>query len=321
MNHMYSLDVGYTWFMVEIDKITRSLTTVETTIYEHTDAVSSEIMEQHGVATPSIPAKNTLTLNHGEWPDELGKDAGGVYIPDAQLILVEEVPVRMQYAKSLLHELIHFKSHIAMQDGEVSDPKKDQVYVFDSDYRVGLTIKAANMKDAYFLNLNEAITEELVKRFSKKLFDDPLFAQEKEDFHTMKQANQGMKEEGETDQGIPVMDDPDLVYVNLYEPEDPEAKMLMPDRFADDSVLYAVTYAYPKQREVLRELVQKIYARNEDAFADADAVFDEFARASLSGNLLPLGKLVDETFGAGTFRNIIEADADIHKLQQIVKGL
>ena len=43
---------------------------------------------------------------------------------------------------------------------------------------------------------------------------------------------------------------------------------------------------------------------------DKEEVFDLFASAALTGNLLTIGKLIDKTFGLGTFRKIGEMGND-----------
>jgi hypothetical protein len=41
----------------------------------------------------------------------------------------------------------------------------------------------------------------------------------------------------------------------------------------------------------------------------------------LGGNLLTIGKLIDRTFGKGTFRKIGESDSDPKKLREFIGSL
>lgn len=301
----------------ELEEISRPKTPEEIKLHERADEISNSILEKYDLDLFSLPEKNVLIVKRGQWPEEVPKDAGGLYNPEAQLIALEESPIRMEYAKNLLHEQLHFKSYNALQ--AVTD--KEKKTFFTSDYRVGLTIRTRDGEQLFFRNINEAITEELVKRHSDELFADPVFSEERQQFKTMQEANQRMKEQGQTDRVMGVIDNPDTIYANIFFADSEMADILAPDRGEGEQVFHSVQFSYPKQREVLQELTEKIYERNEDEYEDPAEVFDEFARAALSGRLLPLAKLVDNTFGSGTFRNLGEADPDIDELQAVVDGL
>jgi hypothetical protein len=72
---------------------------------------------------------------------------------------------------------------------------------------------------------------------------------------------------------------------------------------------------------MLNTLIDKLFDRNKDKFFDREEVFDVFARAAMTGRMVPLGRLVDTTFGAGTFRLIGESDSDIQKQIALVDSL
>jgi hypothetical protein len=80
-------------------------------------------------------------------------------------------------------------------------------------------------------------------------------------------------------------------------------------------------YSYRRPRKIYATLYDKLYAANKAEFNNADEVKDLAVKAVLTGNILPLGKLIDKTFGKGTFRAIGEADADIEKLEQFIGAL
>jgi len=72
---------------------------------------------------------------------------------------------------------------------------------------------------------------------------------------------------------------------------------------------------------MLNDLLDKLYQKNQDKFKDREQVFDVFAKSMLSGNLLPVGRLVDRTLGKGTFRKIGELDKDIQKQKEFIEKL
>lgn len=64
--------------------------------------------------------------------------------------------------------------------------------------------------------------------------------------------------------------------------------------------------SYEKGREYLNDLVDVIFRENEDKFKDRDEVFEIFFKAMMTGNILPLGRIIEKTLGKGSFRRIGE---------------
>jgi hypothetical protein len=50
--------------------------------------------------------------------------------------------------------------------------------------------------------------------------------------------------------------------------------------------------------------VKETYERNPGHFTSTEEVFKVFAEAVLSGRLLELARLIDQTFGKGAFRKL-----------------
>lgn len=67
-------------------------------------------------------------------------------------------------------------------------------------------------------------------------------------------------------------------------------------------------FVYPKERLQFDELIDKIYEKNreDEDFKDREEVFNLFARATMSGRLLTLVRLIEKTFGKGAFRKLGE---------------
>jgi len=83
----------------------------------------------------------------------------------------------------------------------------------------------------------------------------------------------------------------------------------------------AVDFAYSGERNALQQLCVKLSHRDEELYPSPKAVFDAFAKAMLNGDVLKLGRAIDQTFGKGTFRKIGEAKDDSVQLQKIVNSL
>jgi len=61
-----------------------------------------------------------------------------------------------------------------------------------------------------------------------------------------------------------------------------------------------------QERVDLHTFIYDIFIRNNDKFDSEEEVFDLFARAVLSGRLLPLARIIEKTYGKGSFRQIGE---------------
>jgi hypothetical protein len=161
----------------------------------------------------------------------------------------------------------------------------------------------------FFSSLNEAITEEIVKRYffknAKALSENPLFAQE------IKQSREVIREHpnAKTNLGEPLFDS-DTYYA--------EIKKISDDNKVTTILTKAFTYA--KERWALNTLINKLFERNRKNFKNTDEVFEVFEKGMMTGNILPIGRLVDGTFGKGTFRKIGESE-DLEVFSSIVKSL
>ena len=68
--------------------------------------------------------------------------------------------------------MLHMKSYHALQ---ITNGKNSEL----DAYRIGLIVYMRDGKKMYFTNLNEAITEEITKRFVSKFFNNPIFSKER----------------------------------------------------------------------------------------------------------------------------------------------
>lgn len=63
---------------------------------------------------------------------------------------------------------------------------------------------------------------------------------------------------------------------------------------------------YKQEREKLNKLIDELYEGNRDRFNNREEVFDVFARAVMTGRLSPVARLIEKTFGKGSFRELGE---------------
>jgi hypothetical protein len=200
-----------------------------------------------------LPNVEAVKKNTGEDLFAEGK-AGGHYFPlHSQIGLYEEDP------KILIHEMVHMQSFQSWKS-------EDNVV---SERRMGMAITDKN-QDRYYAWLNEAITEELTRRF---VIDDlanqeVLYAQEK--------LGELRKQ---------------------YKKERLKKKFGLGNKNWDG-------FAYFEERQKFSQLVRAIYKKNKDMYANEEEVFRLFTEAALNGRLLPLAREIEKTYGKGAFRQL-----------------
>jgi hypothetical protein len=184
---------------------------------------------------------------------------------------------------------MHFKSYQSIQ---ITDQKRIELY------RLGFIVNSHNRRDRYFQNINEAITEKLSKQFyNYELKSTPLFQAEIEDAERLREHSlAAAKNLAETEDAIDIFQ-------------------------ADFNNHTFECFSYLEQRRALDELIDKLFFKNREEFRSRKQISDMFVKAMLGGNILPIGKLIDRTFGKGTFRKIGELDAEPEKLKEFVDAL
>ena len=207
-------------------------------------------------------------------PDE----AGGLYVEETQGVVAFSEEDDLAFAERVAHEAIHANSFSSFaRAGEEFSLR-----------RIGLTVVGGDGR-RYFHDLNEGLTEELAKRFDRK--------------HS-----------GEIpglEKAVKVREE----FIGMVRAKNPEAntdeiRSVIAKQRQDGTWTTTVEeYVYPKERKELRELVNEIYERNTGRFGTSDDVFQLFVQAAFTGRITELGRLVESTFGNGSFRKLGERTA------------
>lgn len=188
----------------------------------------------------------------------------------------------------IFHELTHFHSYGSFQ----ADESDNGTPTFDS-YRVGLAVIARQNKNTqkptYLENLNEAVTEETANRLYAEIpEDDPELGKFAE---YRKRLTMSLEE----DQGTL------LVQNRLRSHWVTEAKQ-------EEGGMIIFYSTYVAEKNMMFDMLKKIAERNPEQFdgqspKEAEEVlFEMLQKAMFTGNILPFGRLFNETFGNGKFR-------------------
>jgi hypothetical protein len=261
------------------------------------NSATNALRRDYGLTNFDWPAANVHVITEEGWPEH--EESLGMFEPMRQAIFVREDPSREPFLATLVHEMLHAKSYAALQAVTEDNP-------FITVYRLGLAVSSRDGKRTRFTNLNEAVTEELTKQLSQKLFHDPLFdAEERETRKTLRTHPDMRSGEGEL----------------LYTEDTFHAALGRSETAAPPEKIVTRRFVYAEERALLAALTKKLSERLPEQFGSTDAAFEVFVRAMLTGNILPLGKLIDRAFGAGTLRKIGDLDDDVSAQTAFVESL
>ena len=266
----------------DLKKAEIPLTAEQSEILGIIDEETNLLRRKYGLSDFNVPARNFHVIPPDIMEEKEGEGIGGVFYHNYQTMLVEQDDRPLVFADTAFHEMIHMKSHGAAQI-TLSDKKL-------TDYRCGWKITDRKGEKRYFHIIDEAVTEELSKRFIKKYRDHSLFKKYCDITDKIK------KEQGEA------------TSYNGRNFSDDEFYSL--DIMADGETIRGKTFAYESERRTLWKLISKIYEKNKNKFDSIDDIFEMLAKAKFTGNIMTFGRLVENTFGKGVFRKIGEYGKD-----------
>lgn len=273
----------------ELDALEYPKTEKELKAISLANEATNKLMEKVGVPSYNIPERNFHIV-----PPELYKkiakqtEAFATTFFDHQAILINAEKVReinpLVSAIIFFHETMHLKGHFAIEVEEKQNEKEKKLE--KTPFREGIRVTSAqklgfNKKyHVHFIGLDEAIVSQAEKEFVKDILNHPDFKETKEWLDSLEA--QKIKKEIAKNKNIK---EEDIVWVS------PDGK-----DFSEIS--------YPNQREALNYIMEEIKKDFPEKYKNKEEVFLEFLKAHFSGKLLSLAKLVEKTFGKGSFRTL-----------------
>ncbi len=281
----------------------RKKTREELDILNLADRATNEVLHHYEKATFSIPPRNIHVLDGKDQTDDT---ALGMYRARWQSVFVRSQQNKLTFFWTVFHEMLHFKSYYAVQAPvQKHGPSLE-------DYRMGFTAHSRDIRNTYFYNLNEAITEELTRRFAKNFLNQEVLKMAYiESQRRIAKINENAKRDGR-----PALSD-DVYTVLAAGDQDSTSQ---PTR-EDEMAIRKTHFHYEKDRAALNQLCKKLSQRCPKDFPHPEVAFDAFAKAMFDGKLLPLGRVIDKTFGVGAFRRIGETGNDTKELKKIIESL
>jgi len=266
---------------------------------------TNDVMQKYGWENINIPPDNVHIIDYKKWEDAYG-DAR--YLNLDQAIAIQEQPYKVLFARKLFHEMIHFKSYNAAQ------AVNEEETTYPEDYRKGLVILSRDGKNIYLNNLNEAIVEEITKMNINNLLKNPVFDNEMNNYNKIKTANINMKSYS----GLALFDD-ETYFAEIMNKKPKWLKIILPNLKREEGI-HAIQFTYKEERSILHTLINKLEHRQSN-HTNTDEIFEIFAKAAITGSILPMARIIENTFGHGTLRHIAELDDSIDEQKKFVESL
>lgn len=245
----------------------------------------NELRERMGLETFNIPSDNYNILDQKFYEKNFGTDSSAKMFFHEQGIVFNENYARrslLSFTSTALHESLHINGHITIEVNEDNNGKVESTH-----FREGVAVFAAQKKGfngefhSHFNGLHEAIVSEQEKRSIKKLIDKPFLKKEKELLFS---------ENSEILKNKIIEDNPEILNEDIL--------WISDDGKGFDSI------SYEKPRKVLNFVCDKILEKFPEQFSTQDEVFTLFLKAQFTGRLLEIARLVEITFGEGSFRRL-----------------
>jgi hypothetical protein len=173
----------------------------------------------------------------------------------------------LKLAHLVTHELIHFNSFQSVTASH-------EVGILARQRRGGLSVLTKE-GESYFRLLNEAVVTELQIRFAEEYF------------HRIPELEDEIKNLEELKRKLPRDQQSECAYLEQN----------------GEVIGY---YPYFEERKKLNALIDDIFQRNKGSFKSREDIFYMFAKAVMTGELLPIARLIEKTYGKGSFRKLGE---------------
>jgi len=258
------------------EKFEREKTEEELSLVKNIIEKMEDFVRSYGKEPVKVKPKHIHFLEEESFRKEY-PDGAAFYFAPQQTVGVVDSGSHFINALRISHELLHFNS---FQSVEIDKNSKANFR------RSGLGTKVTGEQEEFFTQINEAMIEELTIRFERQYFDSIPQVKPEADFKR-KYVEALLERYPETRENTL-----DLSYFRRRKNEQGK------------NILQFNVYTYEESRHNLRGLINDVFVKNADRFKSTEEVFNLFADAVLNGRLLPLARLLEETYGKGYFREL-----------------
>lgn len=257
-------------------------------------------------ATRTVDLKKIFIVHEGMvYELTNGKVRNGFYNAPTQSAFVDRSNSFAITLRGVVHECLHLTSL------QVAKIYKDGTH---KPHRSGIELNRIknDVQTDFFSVAQEAIIATLTHRyFNEVIKHNPVFAEQVEKTEIVKRwlltqtSNEKTKE---IIDNILIIPDAEEWCVKIEDPNEDKSQLF--DSFVD---LYNTKLQYlDLERERLDErkkfdsILNEIIERSNGKIQSKDKLFDHFACAHFTGNLIPLARIIEDALGKGSFREIAE---------------
>jgi len=273
------------------------------------NAQVKEFLGRYGVSAIKVPTKNIHIPDQSAMtPEQLAtfnenlKGAAARYFLKEQKIIMVEDYVKgnkLNFLQCLSHEMFHLNSFHSVQKTDKQDMVDFRLITESEDgktenisligRRAGFSIVSRDADAVYFRDIDEAIITELEMRFDQEYLSK--IPELKEEHQAKEEAITALSARtGEEIKSLRKI----VAALSETPQEDGGANVRIID------------YPYKNEKQRLNGLIDDLYEKNQDKFSSREDVFKLFVEAAMNGRLLPIARLIEKTFGKGSFRELGE---------------
>lgn len=311
-----------------------------------TEALERYGIRAMSVSTKNVHILNDEQYRRlGERHEVSLKKAEAITSPYDQAILIRETQrSRFDFFSLVIHEMFHLKSFISMHRVKVSREEAERLGVVeisetesgpDEDFiivsrRLGWNVEKISRTEGapgYFRDIDEALTElltvKIIREEGAEVFGREFEVSEKLRRALISYINEvlanarlGLEERAMLENRLKWLEDDVLFlpssgkiwekYENARENNRSSVLLGALKYYSDEGFEEADQFHYSKQRETFKKLIEELYDRNKIDFDSEDDVLALFIKGGFDGNIMPVARLVEKTFGKGSFRELGE---------------
>lgn len=230
------------------------------------------------------------------------------YLTYSGHVTIEETNNGVEFIADITHELFHYASPLNL--------RADKALDVTTSHRQGLTAFSQDGEVRYFQRLHEAIVEESTRRVFKDMAKDPLLEKQTKATEEVKRwLRAKMRMELLNEEYIDSVVDDIFHIKNAQELLDCfQGLASLKKKFElfthkldtarkKGNVLESERYL---ERSDLRAIIDELFKKAPGEFKDKEEVYQMFAKANFTGQLLPLARKVERILGKGAFRKMGE---------------
>lgn len=285
-----------------LDSKEKEKTSEQEKLIERINGKMRDFLTQYGVEAVKIPMDNVHILDKTKFTDEEMEKIkkqfdteNGFYsgIKQGVAIMKDYDVSKLSFLQTLVHEMLHLQGFYSYQKSEQEAAdltlRNEDESASINIRRSGFSIGTNDGKRLLFHKLNESVITELEIRFERAcMVEWPELATE------LKARDEYIEQIARRD-NVPVE----------------RVRQTVAGVKGTESTGHKwVSYPYHEERQQFNSLVDELFEKNKNDFESKEEVFRLFAEATMAGKLLPVARLIEKTFGKGSFRRVGEKSAD-----------